>query len=232
MGDVRASDSFFPELVIRIETHGRLELSNVGRFFQRLDTASRRSIPTDVVRPRIEVVEVTTGSLILRLTVVGLVVTGVGVMFDAGSFAIAVADYLRNNPAAANSCRALIGGDNATGIRVEGGGQSIPIKLDELIEDQEVAARAVRRPSEEPSSSVAEYEVIRGPQSGFLHRLAGENWIELDDRPGLIIRIRDVRPSKDVILEPNLRYMIDGEAHIGRRSRESFFVLEKATLIR
>src|SRR5688572_1319553 len=108
MGDVRTYDGSVHELVVLIESVGRFDLTTVGLFFQRLDTAARRAMPDEFRRPRIEIVEITTGSLVLRLTVAGVALAAVSAAFDAGSFALDVAEYLRTNPAAANSCRALI----------------------------------------------------------------------------------------------------------------------------
>jgi hypothetical protein len=229
MGDVRSLEDVSPHITVIVETAGRLELANVGRFLQRLDTAARRATPPSVRRPRIEVVEITTGSLRIHLLVAAALAAVGSAIFDGGSFAVSVAEYLRNDPAASRSCRALIEGDNATVIIVQGGSKSIPIDLDDLMPEEMVAARGVANSA--PADSHAAPQIIAGPHEGFVRRYDGRDLVELDDRPGILIDIRDERPGGAELLQPNLRYIFDGEAHIGGPRMKSYFVLRRATLL-
>ncbi len=231
MGDVRTLSDVNPEIRVVVHTTGRLELANVGRFLQRLDTAARRAAPEHIRRPRIEVVEITSGSLVIRIAVVSLVVAVGSLVFDAGSFAVSVADYLRSDPAATRASRALLEGDNATSISIEGGGVTHEIESDDLL-PEEYAAAGNRAPSRGRLREIAEVEVLTGPQTGFIRRFGGENWIELDSRPGLIIRIRDEREDEPTRLVENARYTLHGEAHIGHAQEESYFLLRNAMLLK
>lgn len=229
MGDVRTVADVSPEIRITIQTTGRLELANVGRFLQRLDTAARRATPSSVRRPRIEIVEIHSGSLVVRIAVASLVVAVGSAVFDAGSFAVAVAEHLKNDQPAARSCRALIEGDNATVIVVAGGGLTETIGSADLAPEEYDVARNLaparsRRDLEQPT----ELEVLTGPQTGAIRRFGGQNWVELESHPGLTIRIRDERDQKRENLEADMRYVLDGEAHVGGARQESFFVLRKA----
>jgi hypothetical protein len=226
VGDVRTI--FDPEVSVIIETDGRLQLANVGRFLQRLDTAARRTSPRALSQSRAEIVELTTGSLKIRLAVVGAGAAVASAAFGGGSFAVSLAQYLRDDPAASRSCRALIENDNGTVIVVKGYGQSIPITLNDLSVPEHFAVAA----SDEPQRVRAPApQVIRGPREGFVRHYEGQDWVELDDRPGLRIQIRDERPDRTKALQPNLRYVLDGDAHFGGLRQPSFFVLREATLL-
>lgn len=226
MSDARGIAAERAVVRIFIETNGRLDLGNVGRFMQRLDTVARRAAAPVASQPRIEIVSVSSGSLELRIAVASLVAAVGSLAFDAGSFALSIADALKNEPAASRSCRALLEGDNGTVIIVEGGGTGRSVSLGDLAPDYPMAANRGLRPP--PREEVAEAEMLTGPQDGFIRRMGGEDWVELESRPGLIIRIRDQRENDAPPLEPNLRYTLDGEAHLAPAGQESFFVLRKA----
>jgi hypothetical protein len=76
----------------------------------------------------------------------------------------------------------------------------------------------------------AQVEVLTGPQAGYVRRFGGEDWVELDSRPGLIIQIRDERRAGRP-LEENARYTLNGEAHISGAQQESYFLLREAMLL-
>jgi hypothetical protein len=143
------------------------------------------------------------------------------VVIGAASLAVGVAQYLKHDPPAARAARDLIVGDTATVINIEGGGEQHQIRSQDLgAADQERLAGA-RSPA---------VEVLTGPQIGFVRRFGGENWVELESRPGLIIRIRDQRSDWEP-LEENARYRLDGEAHIARAGELNFFLLHDAILL-
>lgn len=224
MGDIRALDRQWPELLIRIETSGNLELGHVGAFLQRLNTAVRRSRPAGAPIPRVELVSIETGSIKFRIAVASLAVT-------AAALAIQVADYLKSDPAAVRSTYTLIQGDNATVITIQGDETSASISPNE-VEDmlQQVERRATRRMVGGAGPAVALPELITGPQSGIIHQFGGANWIALDSRPGMSLEIEDRRAAGSEPLRENLRYTIDGQAHIGADGARSYFIMRDAIL--
>lgn len=214
-----------PEFRIFVETAGQLDLGNVSRFLQRLDTGARRiAADAGVPAPTIQIVSLTTGSLDAKLKLETLKQAKLGVLISAATLALGVAAYLRQDPPAARASRALIEGDNATIIIVEGGGVQERIRredLDSADEHRMVAARDIDR-----------YELLTGPQTGFIREFGGEEWVELDSHPGLIIRLRDRREDDSTLLEANAHYTLEGEAHISRERGPSFFDLRWALLLR
>jgi hypothetical protein len=223
MATVVPFDSSGPEFRVFVDSEGQLDLGNVSRFLQRLDTAARYTARTNgVPTPSIQIVSLTTGSLDVKLKLQDRRRSRVALAISAASLALGVASYLKYDPAAARACKALIEGDNATVILVDGGGRQEEIKADDLdaAEEQQVAA-----------AGTPDYELLTGPQTGFVRYLGGEYWVELDARPGLIIRIRDQREERKR-LEENARYTLDGEAHISAPRRgESFFLLQHALML-
>lgn len=213
-----------PELRIFVATDGELNLGNVSRFLQRLDTGARRVARSrDVFDPSLQIVSLTTGSLDLKIKLESRRVGRAGLAIGAASLAIGLAQYLTHDPPAARAARDLIVGDNATVINVEGGGEQHQIRAEDLEAADEETYAAARSPA---------VEVLTGPQAGFVRHFGGESWVELDSRPGLIIRIRDEREEDWEPLEENARYRLDGEAHIARAGESSFFLLHDAFLLR
>jgi hypothetical protein len=218
------------EVRIFIETSGRLDLGNVGRFMQRLDTVARRAAAGGASNPRIEIVSLASGSVEIRIAVASLLVAVGSLAFDAGGFAMNIAQALTSEPAAARSCKALLEGDNGTVILIEGGGQASRLTSGDFdaANEYEVARKL---PRGAPRDDVVREEVLTGPQKGTIRQFGGENWVELDGRPGLIIRLRDERSPPTDFLEENRTYVLDGDAHLAPAGRPSFFLLRSAILL-
>lgn len=203
------------EVEVFVKTAGRLDLADVGRFLQRLDIVARRA-SGGARRGRIDVVGLEVGSLRVkiatRLAVASLVI-------DGAQLAVAVADGLRSDPAAAKATLALVQDSPGAQVFVNGGGTTVPpVSPEEL-------RRAARRPENPALRAPKDVELLSGPQGGYVREVNREYFVELDSRPDLLIRIRDERGSDDTPLEPDMRYTFDGEAHIGARGRPSYFVL-------
>lgn len=216
MGDVRAIRQW-PEVSIKIETHGRLSARNVGRFLQSLNTAGRSAAATETESPRVEIVSIASGSIEVVVAVLTLGVAATQLAFQ-------IREFFRSNTAAVRIVRDLIVNDNATNISIGGGTniflighQDLP-HMDDVLTEVRAAARA---PAPPPT------RVIRGPHLGRLHQFSGSWWAELDRRPGMTLRVRDIRPEKDP-LEPDRRYRLVGDAHIAPEGEESTFVLRSA----
>lgn len=216
----------FPYIRIFIETTGNLDLANVGRFLQRLDTGARKIAQEQGWRlPAIEIESLATGSLDLKIKIAGLRVAQASLAVSVAALALGVAQYLKQEPAAVKSVHALLNVDRATTITVEGGGSATIINASNLPpQTVQKAAKIYPQAIEMVQERV---ERLTGPQGGIIHRYGGESFIELDTRPGLFIRIRDERADASEILEDNLRYTFDGVAHIPAAG-PSFFVLHKA----
>lgn len=229
MSELTERGDDFPYIRVFIETTGNLDLANVGRFLQRLDTGARKIAQEQGWRrPSIEVASLATGSLDLKIKVAGLRVAQAGLAVSVAALALGVAQYLKQEPAAVKSVDALLNADRATTIIVEGGGSATIINAGDLPpEEYMVAAKGPPRAVERAADRI---ERLTGPQGGIVHRYGGENLIELDARPGLFIRVRDERADQSEFLEDSVRYTFDGEAHIPA-SGPSFFVLRKATRI-
>lgn len=221
MAHVLPSGDEGAEFRVFVDAPNQLDLGNVSRFLQRLDTAARRvAASKGAPAPFIQIVSLTTGSLDAKLKLQDRRRSRAALAISAAGLAVAVANYLRNDPAAARSCRALVEGDNAHVIVVEGGGRQERIRADDLeaADQLQLAARTPDR-----------YELLTGPQTGFVREFGGELWVELDARPGLILRISDERGSDEPLLRPSHSYTFDGEAHISPPNRgESFFLLREA----
>ena len=218
----RADD--FPSIRVYIETTGNLELANVGRFLQRLDTGTRKVAKEHGWRrPSIEIASLVTGSLDLKIKVAGLRVAQGSFAVSVAALALGVAQDLKEEPSANKSMHALLNADRATTIIVEGGGSATIINAEDLPPEEYSVARSLGAPSKEP---IPIYH-LTGPQSGIIHRYGGETFVELDARPGLFIRVRDGRSDKTELLEDSLRYTFDGEAHVPGTG-SSFYLLRKA----
>jgi hypothetical protein len=215
-----------PEFRVVVSAGDRLILKDVASFLQRLDTGSRRVATWHgVPAPTIQIVSLSVGSpLDVKLKLGNYRVAKGALAISAAVLAMNVAQYLRDDPAANRASRALIEGDHNTIIIVQGGGREERIQTEDLeaAQQYQVAAAARADPG---------YELLTGPQSGFVRYFGGENWVELDARPGLIIRIRDQREVRSGLRE-DARYRLFGEAHISPPRRgQSFFLLEDALLL-
>jgi hypothetical protein len=220
MGDLRAIRDW-PEVRVKIETDGRLSARNVGRLLQSLNTAGRSVPATASLAPRVEIVSIASGSIEIVIAVLALGVS-------ATSLAFQIREFFKTNTGAVRVGRDLIVNDNATSISISGGTniflighQDVP-EMEDMLTDMRVAARAPERPSV-PT-------VIRGPHFGRLHRFSGDWWVELDSRPGMTLRIRDIRPDHEA-LTGDRRYRLIGDAHIAPEGEESTFVLRSAQLL-
>lgn len=217
MGGVRAIGDW-PEVRVKIETKGGLSAGNVGRFLQSLNTAGRSVPATRSTRPRVEIVSINSGSIEIVIAVLALGVS-------ATSLAFQIREFFRSNTAAVRVGRDLIVNDNATSISISGGTnvflighQDIP-QMEEVLSEESAASRTLDQPGT--------MKVIRGPHLGTVHRFSGTWWVELDRRPGMTLRIRDVRIESEP-LETDHRYRLVGDAHIAREGDESTFVLRAA----
>ena len=221
-----------PYVRVLIETTGNLDLANVARFLQRLDTGTRRvAFDQGWHRPSVEIVSITTSSLDLKIKVAGLRVAQGSLAVAVAALALGVADYLKSEPAACKAAYALLNNDRATTIIVEGGGEAKVIVADDVPHpsELEIANRsAPRSPGDLPvASDMAQLERLTGPQSGTVRRYGGENFVELDSRPGLFISIRDERADQSEFLEDMTRYTFDGEGHVPP-SGKSFYLIRRA----
>ena len=228
-----SSDGELPYVRVLIETTGNLGLANVGRFLQRLDTGARRVAQEQGWRqPSIEIVSITTSSLDLKIKVAGLRVAQASLAVSIGALALGVATYLKSDPAASKASYTLLNEDRATTIIVEGGGKAQVVVASDVPPPSAfaVANRSLpRAPDESPvAAEVAQLERLTGPQSGVVHRYGGENFVELDARPGLFITIRDEREDQSEFLEDMTRYTFEGQAHVPP-SGKSFYVVQRAT---
>ena len=220
MGDVRAIRGW-PEVRIKIETKGNLSARNLGRFLQSLNTAGRSVPATRAATPRVEVVSVKSGSVEIVIAVLALGVSATALAFQ-------IREFFRSNTGAVRVSRDLIVGDNATSISISGGTnvllighQDVP-HMEEVLSEVGAAASAAERPRI--------MKVIRGPHLGTVHRFSDNWWVELDRRPGLTLRIRDMRTDPEP-LESDHRYRLVGDAHIAREGEESTFLLREAQTI-
>ncbi len=229
MSTLTQSGDDFPYIRVLIETSGNLDLANVGRFLQRLDTGTRKvALEEGWRRPTIEIASLTTGSIDLKIKIAGLRIAQAGLAVSVAALVLGIAQYLKEEPAAAKSVYALLNTDRATTIIVEGGGSAIVINAGDIQPDQyKVAAKSPPQAVDKTAGPIEQANRLTGPQSGIVHRYGGENFMELDARPGLFIRIRDERLDQREFLEDSTRYTFDGEAHIPV-SGPSFFVLRKA----
>lgn len=223
MTDIRPLRGVWPQIVVTVRAEAPLDLGNVGAFLQRLNTVARRAGPVKRGLLRVEIERLETGSLIIKLTVLGLLI-------GSAQLAVDVAEALRSSPAAARACRNLIAEDNATIIVVEGGERTEEVSGEEVEEtverDRRVAARQDPR-----GYGGGDFELLPGPQTGIIRNLAGVQWVELDERPGLLLMIQDSRLAGSPLLQENLRYRLDGEAHIGRQGERSYFVVHEALIL-
>jgi hypothetical protein len=230
---VRVSgDGELPYVRVLIETTGNLDLANVGRFLQRLDTGTRRVAQEQGWRqPSIEIVSITTSSLDLKIKIGGLRVAQASFAVSIGALALGVATYLKSDPAASKASYTLLNADRATTIIVEGGGKAHVVVASDVPPPSAfaVANRSLpRAPADFPvATDVAQLERLTGPQSGIVHHYAGENFVELDARPGLFISIRDERDDQSGFLEDMARYTFEGQAHVPP-SGKSFYVVRRA----
>lgn len=232
MDEIAVMGDGLPYVRIFIGTDGNLDLANVGRFLQRLDTGARKVAQSKGWhKPRIEIASLQTGSLDLKIKIAGLRVAQGSLAVSMAAFALALAQYLKEEPAAAKSVSALLVNDHATKINVEAGGSVTIIEEGDLQpENYKVAMRSAPPAANRDSPDDLRVEEITGPQSGIVHRYNGEIFIELDLRPGLFIRIRDERTDASEFLQDSLRYVFDGEAHVPATG-PNFYVLRKATLL-
>lgn len=208
----------WPEVLIKIETDGRLDLGNVGRFLQRINTGVRTTRPEGTPVPRVEIVEIASGSLMLRIAVASLVV-------GSAQLAVQIYQYLQTNEAAARVGRDLIQGDNATSITINGGSNSFTLAPEDVPMLERSVERAVA--ARGPPRIEREVAQLSGLSSGFARRSDGDWWVELDHRKGLMLRVVDERPSKEPLKE-NIRYRFDGQAFIGSEGRVSGYILQSA----
>lgn len=227
------SDGELPYVRVLIETTGNLGLANVGRFLQRLDTGARRVAQEQGWRrPSIEIVSITTSSLDLKIKVAGLRVAQASLAVSTAALALGVATYLKSDPAASKASYTLLNEDRATTIIVEGGGKAqvvVPGDVPGPSAFAEASRSLSRAPADSPvATDVGQLEQLTGPQSGIVHRYAGENFVELDARPGLFISIHDERDDQSEFLEDMTRYTFEGQAHVPP-SGKSFYVVHRAT---
>lgn len=213
-------------LRIFIDTAGLLDLANLARFFQRVDVVTRRAAARNGWRePTIKVSDLRTGSVELTVQIKGLRLAEKSYRAALASLAISVASLLKSDAPSARACDALLSGDNATVIVVQGGDVTQEItKVDIEPVVERIAGLATPRHVARDSGQ----ELLTGPQDGFVRRIDGEDWLELKDRPGLLLRVRDERGSGEPALEHRANYTFDGEAHIGPRGSGSFFVVRRA----
>lgn len=224
MGTVIPIGTVGPEFRVFVDAKTELNLGDVSRFLQRVDTAARRvAYAKGSSSPRIDIVSLSAGSpLDTKLKLQESRRGRAALAISAATLALGVATYLRDDPAAARASRDIIAGGNAQVIIVEGGGVRETIRLQDLDAADERAVAASASPKT---------ELLSGPQEGFVTEINGEPWVELDSHPGLFVRIRDERGAAPP-LKPHARYTLDGEAHISHRPREeSFFVLRNAFLL-
>lgn len=217
-----------PDFVrIFIETSGALDLANVGRFLQRLDTGARKIAKEQGWHnPSIEIASLATGSLDLKIKIAGLRVAQGSLAVSLAALGLGLAQYLKSEPAASKSTYELLNNDRATNIIIEGGGSATVIQSNDLPDPELRIAQSIRR-----ATSLTGGDLILTGQQGGTIRLSGKDpFIELDARPGLLIQVQDRRQGASEPLVDGGTYIFDGEAHVPRSGR-SFFVLRSATLV-
>jgi hypothetical protein len=223
MASVIPFDGRGPVVRVHVDTTATLNLGDVGRFLQRLDTGTRRVAVAGGVRaPRVQVVSLEAGSpLDTKLKLISVHQADIALAISAASLALNLATYLRTDPAAAQSSQEILVNGNGNEIIVEGGGVQKAITQNDL--------RPVRA-ERLAASRDTDVQVLRGPQQGFVTEIAGGYVVELDSHPGLFIRIEDQRRGSEPLL-PHARYTLDGEAHITKLlGRASYFKLRRAHL--
>jgi hypothetical protein len=202
---------------ICIKTDGRLGLSNVGSLFQRIDTGVRY-VSGGGTRLKVELVGVENGSIVVRIAIITAALT-------AGQLVLGLVDYMETNGPAIRANNLILNEDNGIEITISGDGQSHTIRGEDL--DLQLDAAAANRPPHivEPTS---DFEQIEYSQSGMIIRIDSEIWIRLEERPGMMLKLRDGREAGSKYLDENRRYTFEGTAYIARAGQDSFFVLSNA----
>jgi hypothetical protein len=217
MGDVRAFSRDWPEVLIRIETSANLDLGNVGRLFQRINTGARRAYLG--AAPRIEIVSVETGSVMLRIAALSAVLT-------AGQLALQIGDHLQNDPAASRVCRDAFDNDHVNRILIIGDQQRITVTPED-VGDYESAAFGIARSERAPAPPRQVATTAEGVFEGTIERISGEYYIQLTLRPGLFLRIEEHREQPDILAE-HQRYRVEGTAYFAPIGKPSAFMLRNA----
>jgi hypothetical protein len=217
MGDVRAFSRDWPEVLIRIETSGNLDLGNAGRLFQRINTGAKRAYLGRP--PRIEIVSLETGSVMLKIAALSAALT-------AAQLALQISDHLQNDPAASRACRDTFENDKTGRILIIGGQQKITVTPEELADYDAVSFEAVAAsPRTAPPKAIA--SVAEGIFEGTIERISGDYYIQLSDRPGLFLKVQDERELSEVLAEHE-RYRVEGKAYFAPVGKPSAFVLTSA----
>ena len=218
MSTVAPISGDWPEILIEIKTDGRLDLGNVGRFLQRVNTGIRTTRPLGTPVPRVEIVRIGSGSIIIRIAVASLAVA-------SAQLAVELYQYLQTNEAAARVGRDLIQADNATSITINGGSNTFNLGENDVPKLSQTVDRAVAGRTE--PRLTRELVMLSGPTTGIAKRFDGEWWVELEQRKGLMLRVSDER-EPFAPLKENVRYRFEGQPFIGNEGRLSGYVLHSA----
>lgn len=221
MATVEPISGNWAEVTVIIHTDGPLALAHVGNFLQRLDTASRYVARRRGLETRVEIVDLSTSSIKLKYKLIGVVISG-------GMLALGVADYFKTNPAAVRAGHDIVHNDNGSHITIQGGQNKFVLGPDEL-PDVSMFSAAAKSTQKNPKPGTLP-EIIPGPHEGILKRIDGQYWVQLDQWPGLILEVRDVR-STPTLLQENSRYTFEGDAIVAAPHEPSAFVLKDAILL-